>query len=91
MNPAGEFVKFGGFLGFSTVFLFVLLNEQDIVSAVLDASVACVVMGLVFKMLHSYAVGLYREKSRERRESEQQEEELDTASEVNKLTDRSIS
>jgi uncharacterized membrane protein YjfL (UPF0719 family) len=90
MNPAGEFVKLGGFLGFSTVFLFVLLNEQDIVSAVFDASVACVIMGLVFKVLYSYAVGLHREIMREKRHS-QQEEELESTSGVDKLTDRGIS
>lgn len=58
MSSASEFVKIGGCLGFSTVFLLVLLKNRDIVSALMDASIACVVMALVFKQLHSYTSSL---------------------------------
>lgn len=58
MSSASEFVKIGGCLGFSTVFLLVLLKNRDIVSALMDASIACVIMALVFKQLHNYTSSL---------------------------------
>ena len=58
MNSASQYVKFGGCLGFSSVFLLVLLKNRDIVSAVLDASIACVIMAFVFKQLYLYTISL---------------------------------
>ena len=44
MKAASEYIKFGGFLGFTSVFLLVLVRDRDVVAAVFDASVACIVM-----------------------------------------------
>ena len=60
MSSASQYVKFGGCLGFSSVFLLVLLKNRDIVSAVLDASIACVIMAFVFKQLYLYTISLGR-------------------------------
>ena len=67
MNTAGEYVKFGGFLGFSTVFLLVLFKDRDVVAAVFDASIACVIMAYVFKLLHSHTINLHNQIVREKR------------------------
>lgn len=61
MSSASQYVKFGGCLGFSAVFLLVLLKNRDIVSALMDASIACVIMAFVFKQLHSYTSSLGKE------------------------------
>ena len=45
-------------MGFSVVFLLVLLKNRDIVGAVLDASIACVIMAFVFKQLYLYTISL---------------------------------
>jgi uncharacterized membrane protein YjfL (UPF0719 family) len=58
MQAESNFIKFGGFIGFTSVFLLVLLKDRDIVNAVSDASVACVVMAIVFQQFHSYARSL---------------------------------
>ena len=67
MNTAGEYVKFGGFLGFSSVFLLVLFRDRDVVAAVFDASVACLVVAYAFKLLHSHTVNLHNQMVREKR------------------------
>ena len=45
-------------MGFSVVFLLVLLKNRDIVGAVLDASIACVIMAFVFRQLYLYTISL---------------------------------
>ena len=77
MSSACEFIKFGGCLGFSSVFLIVLLNGRDIISAVLEASVACVVVAMVFKLVHNYALSL-KKRSARAENHEQYEEETDS-------------
>lgn len=67
MNTAGEYVKFGGFLGFSSVFLMVLLKDRDVVAAVFDASIACVILAYAFKLLHSHTINLHNQVMREKR------------------------
>ena len=61
MSSASDYVKFGGCLGFSAVFLLVLLKNRDIVGALLDASIACVIMALVFRQLHGLTISLEKE------------------------------
>jgi len=66
MNTASEYIKVGGFLGFSSVFLLVLVRDRDIVAAVFDGSIACVVMAYAFRLLYSYTVSLRNQVVRER-------------------------
>jgi len=67
MNTASEYVKFGGFLGFSSIFLMVLFKDRDVVAAVFDASIACVIMAYAFKLLHSHTINLHNQVVREKR------------------------
>lgn len=92
MKTACEYVKFGGCLGFTTVFLWVLLRDRDVVSAVFDASIACVVMAFAFKLLHRYTRMLHMEVVRSRQDAlaEQDEEESGHGSNLKAISDRSI-
>lgn len=87
MSAASEYVKFGGLLGFTSVFLLVLLKDRDIVAAVFDASVACIVMAYVFKLLHGYIVSLHREVMREKQPIELPEADESGTAEVKSLSD----
>jgi hypothetical protein len=69
MNNAREYIKIGGFLGFSSVFLLVFLRDRDVVGAVFDASVACLVMAYAFKILHAYIHNLHRSVIRARQKA----------------------
>jgi uncharacterized membrane protein YjfL (UPF0719 family) len=77
MHAASEFVKFGGFVGFSSVFLLVLLRDRDIVAAVSDASIACVVMALAFRQFANYThkLDLELKKSRKTTNKKKQDPE----------------
>lgn len=78
-------------MGFTTVFLWVLLRDRDVVSAVFDGSVACVVMAFAFKLLHGYTRTLHREVVRAKQAalSEQEEEESGQRPPLKAISDQS--
>lgn len=73
MNTASEYVKFGGCMGFTSIFLLVLIRDRDIVAAVFDGSVACIIMAFAFKLLHDYTISLHNQVVREKKAFAQQQ------------------
>lgn len=54
-------------MGFSSIFLLVLFKDRDVVAAVFDASIACVIMAYAFKLLHGHTINLHNQTVREKR------------------------
>jgi len=90
MKAASEYIKFGGFLGFTSVFLLVLVRDRDVVAAVFDASVACIVMAYAFKMLHSYTISLQNQVLRSKQTAMMQAVEGSDASDIKSLSDGTL-
>ncbi len=90
MNAASEYVKFGGFLGFTSVFLLVLLKDRDVVAAVFDASVACLIMAFAFKLLHGYTVSLHNQMVRAKQAVALQQSDESDSSDIKSLSDSEV-
>jgi hypothetical protein len=87
MSSASQYVKFGGCLGFSAVFLLVLLKNRDIVGALMDASIACVIMAFVFKQLHGYTSSLGKKVKEAKKTASSAKAGYEEESGYNSLTD----
>ncbi|MDD4350077.1 MAG: hypothetical protein PHF70_13290 [Opitutales bacterium] len=66
MSSTSNWVKTGGLFTFSLIFIFVLLKDRDIVTALTDASIACVIVALALKILDKYISNLQSEAIRRR-------------------------
>lgn len=66
MSKTSNWVKTGGLFAFSLIFVFVLLKDRDIVTALTDASIACVIVALALKILDRYISSLQAESYRRR-------------------------
>lgn len=85
MSSQSDFVKLGGLFGFAVVFLAVLLKSKDVASAVMDASIACVVMAFAFKKWFDYSIHLKNEVASSRQVPED-EPETETDPSLQSLT-----